>query len=335
MITIAINGFGRIGRNILRSLYESSLRDQIKIVAVNDKGVLQHTGYLLQYDSIHGRLPLPVAVSDNTLSVDGDSIALFCEKDPTKLPWGDLAVDLVLECTGVFLSREGATKHIEAGAQRVLLSAPSKNSDIMVVYGVNDDQLRPEHRIISNASCTTNCLAPLVFIFHKTVGIQNGLMTTIHAATNDQSVVDVHHKDLRRGRSALLSMIPTSTGAARAIGEVIPDLKGKLDGLAVRVPLANTSLLDFTFQAKRETSVTEINEVARVAAQGDLSGILQINSEPLVSCDFNHCSASSIFDETQTAVIDNQVKVLAWYDNEWGFSHRMIDTALAIGALDG
>lgn len=334
MLRLAINGFGRIGRNVLRACYESGYQNQLKIVAVNDLGEPGINTHLLKYDTVHGRFNGSVEVGDGVMTVQGDPIRMLSERDPAKLPWREMQVDLVLECTGFFTDRNGAAKHLEAGAERVLVSAPGKGMDATVVFGVNHDVLTPDHRIISNASCTTNCLAPLAHTLHRAVGIESGLMNTVHAYTNDQRLTDVYHDDVRRARSATHSMIPTKTGAAAAIGDVIPELNGKLDGLAVRVPLINVSLLDLTFIASRETSVKEINTALQAAASGELKGVLEINEAPLVSSDFNHTPASCIFDATQTKVNGKLVKVLAWYDNEWGFSNRMLDTALQIGQVN-
>lgn len=333
MIRIALNGFGRVGRNILRACYENGYDQSLKIVAINDLGTAAINGHLLSYDTVHGPFRARVEVGDNSISVNGDIIRVFAQPDPTALPWGELGVDLVLECTGEFTRREDAQKHITAGARRVLISAPGKHADATVVYGVNHQILRPEHTIISNASCTTNCMAPMAKVLHECVGIESGLLNTIHAYTNDQILIDDYHTDLRRARSATQSMIPTRTGAASAIGEVIPALKGKLDGLAVRVPVINVSLVDFTFTAQRPAAVEAINTALEVAAKGELRDILAINGLPLVSCDFNHNPASCIVDVTQTLVTGNTVKVLAWYDNEWGFSNRMLDTASIIAGL--
>ena len=333
MLKVAINGFGRIGRNILRACYEGNYRDRIQIVAINDLGSPAINGHLLQYDTVHGRLNCDIEVTDQGLTIDGDTILVCAERDPVNLPWEALGIDLVMECTGFFTKREDAAKHLMAGTHRVLLSAPGTNIDATIVHGVNHHTLTAEHRIISNASCTTNCLAPLAHALHQGIGIESGLANTIHAYTNDQVLNDTYHEDLRRARSATHSMIPAKTGAAAAIGDVIPELNGKLDGLAVRVPVINTSLLDFTFQASRGTSIEEVNRVVEQAANGPLQDVLAINQLPLVSSDFNHNAASSIFDSTQTKVIGNQVKVLAWYDNEWGFSNRMLDNALNISAL--
>ena len=331
-IRAAINGFGRIGRNVLRALYESGRTGEIEVVAVNDLGDANILGHLMQYDTAHGRFPGEVAVDGDQLVVNGDRIRVVSQRSPADLPWGDLGVDVVLECTGLFASRDKASAHLDAGAGKVVISAPAGNDvDATVVYGVNHGTLKAGHKIISNASCTTNCLAPLVKVLHETVGVESGLMTTIHAYTNDQVLTDVYHSDLRRARSATMSMIPTKTGAAAAVGLVLPELAGKLDGFAVRVPTINVSMVDLTFTAGRATSVDEINDALRAAADGELRGILAYNDLPLVSVDFNHNSASSIYEAPLTKVIDGTlVKVCSWYDNEWGFSNRMLDTTLAL-----
>jgi glyceraldehyde 3-phosphate dehydrogenase len=334
MLRVAINGFGRIGRNILRSCYENGYNDRLKVVAINDLGDAGVNAHLLRFDSTHGPFSGTVESGDGSIRVNGDDIRVLSEKDPALLPWGELDVDLVMECTGRFTKRRDATRHLEAGAGRILLSAPGEDADAMVVYGVNHQILRPEHRVVSAASCTTNCLAPVAQALHRELGIESGLMTTIHAYTNDQHLIDDYHKDLHRARSATQSMIPTSTGAARAIGRVIPALHGRLDGLAVRVPVINVSLVDLAFKASRHTSVEEVNDCMRRAARDDFPGILAINELPLVSTDFNHNSASSIFDTAHTRVIDDQVKILAWYDNEWAYSTRMLDNALILGKRD-
>lgn len=328
-VRLAINGYGRIGRNILRALYESGHRKDMQVVAINDLGDVKTNAHLTKYDSVHGRFPGEVKTEGNNLIVNGDTIRVCAEKDPTKLPWKELDVDIVLECTGFFTEREKAKAHLTAGAKKVIISAPAGKDTTTIVYGVNDDKLTKEETIISNASCTTNCLAPLVKPLQDKLGIVKGIMTTVHAYTNDQKLLDVHHSDLHRARAAGLSMIPTKTGAAAAIGLVIPELAGKLDGYAIRVPVANVSVVDFTFDAKRDTTVEEINEIMKHAAQTELNGILDYNDEPLVSIDFNNSPASSTFDATQTKVIGNLVKVVAWYDNEWGFSNRMLDVAAA------
>jgi glyceraldehyde 3-phosphate dehydrogenase len=329
-IKVAINGYGRIGRNILRALYEGNHKQDIKIVAINDLGNVETNAHLTRYDSTHGKFSGTVQVEGDSLIINGDRIKVVAERNPQNLPWGALGVDVVFECTGLFTSREKASAHLTAGAKKVLISAPAgKEVDATVVYGVNHQTLKASDTIISNASCTTNCLAPLVKPLHEKLGLINGLMTTIHAYTNDQVLVDSYHSDLHRARSATHSMIPTKTGAAAAIGLVLPELTGLLDGFAMRVPTINVSVVDLTFRAKRETSANEINQIVKQAAQGDLKGILAYNEEPLVSIDFNHNSHSSIFDATQTKVIGDLVKVLAWYDNEWGFSNRMLDVTAA------
>lgn len=329
-IKVAINGYGRIGRNILRAKYEGG-RDEIEIVAINDLGDVNVNAYLTQHDTTHGNFPGTVVVEDGYLVVNGDRIKVCSERDPSNLPWGELGVDVVHECTGVFASKEKASAHLAAGAKKVIISAPGgKDVDATIVYGVNDSVLKSTDTVISNASCTTNCLAPLVQPLHDKLGLEQGLMTTIHAVTNDQKLVDVYHSDLRRARSAVSSMIPTKTGAAAAVGLVLPELNGKLDGFAMRVPTINVSVVDLTFTAGRETSVEEVNAILNEAANGHLKGVLQVNNQPLVSIDFNHNPHSSVFDETQTKVIGNLVKVLSWYDNEWGFSNRMIDTTIAL-----
>lgn len=330
-IKVGINGYGRIGRNILRALYESGRTDEIQVAAINDLGDAETNAHLTRYDSAHGKFPGTVEVSENNLVVNGDSIRVLSERDPSKLPWGDLGVDVVLECTGLFTNKEKAAAHLEGGAKKVVISAPAKGVDATVVYGVNEETLASSHTVISCASCTTNCLAPLVKVLHSAVGVEHGLMTTIHSFTNDQVLNDVYHKDLRRARSAVMSQIPTQTGAAAAVGLVLPDLNGKLDGFAVRVPTINVSLVDLTFTARRDTSVEEINSALKQAAQGPLQGVLAYNDAPLVSIDFNHDPHSSIFEATLTKVIgDRLVKVCSWYDNEWGFSNRMLDVALSL-----
>ncbi|MEO0369184.1 MAG: type I glyceraldehyde-3-phosphate dehydrogenase [Pseudomonadota bacterium] len=327
---IAINGFGRIGRNVVRALYENGLDDRIKIVAVNDLGEAKINAHLLQYDTAHGRFAQSVETTQSGIRVGRDEIMVLSERQPRDLPWEELKVDLVMECTGLFTNREMASEHLLAGAKKVLISAPGQNMDATVVYGVNDDELGAYDNIVSNASCTTNCLAPIAAALHATLGIEKGLANTVHAYTNDQRLNDVYHTDLRRARAAAHSMIPSKTGAAAAIGLVIPELDGKLDGLSVRVPTLNVSLLDLTFNASRETSVEEVNEILIQAAEKSKQGILTVNQLPLVSTDFNHNPASSIVDITQTKVQGDLVKILAWYDNEWGFSNRMLNTALAM-----
>jgi glyceraldehyde 3-phosphate dehydrogenase (phosphorylating) len=332
-IKIAINGYGRIGRNVLRALYEEGRRDELQIVAVNDLGDANTNAHLTRHDSAHGPFPGKVAVDGDSLVVNGDRILVCAERDPGKLPWAKLGVDVVLECTGLFASKEKASAHLAAGAKKVVISAPAgKDIDATIVYGVNHDTLKASHTVISNASCTTNCLAPIAKVVNDAVGIEYGLMTTIHAYTNDQVLTDVFHKDLRRARSATQSMIPTKTGAAAAVGLVLPELDGRLDGFAVRVPTINVSVVDLTFQASRATTVDEINAAVKAASEGDLAGVLAYNDEPLVSIDFNHNPASSIFDAGLTKVLGTQVKVCSWYDNEWGFSNRMLDTTLALMA---
>ncbi len=332
-IKVAINGYGRIGRNIMRALYESGMREHIEVVAINDLGDINTNAHLTKYDSVHGPFKGEVSVSGPNLVINGDAIRVCAERDPAKLPWGELEVDIAFECTGFFASKEKAKAHLQAGADKVLISAPAGDDVVTIVYGVNHHVLTAEDNIVSNASCTTNCLAPLVKPLHEALGIERGLMTTIHAYTNDQMLTDSYHSDLRRARAATQSMIPTKTGAAAAVGLVLPELAGKLDGYAMRVPTINVSVVDLTFEAKRKTTVAEINEILKkLANKGDLRGVLLYSDEPLVSIDFNHNPASSIFDATQTRVIDNLVKVVSWYDNEWGFSNRMLDTARAMMA---
>ena len=336
MINVAINGFGRIGRNILRALYERpDVASRMRVVAINDLGTPEINAHLLQFDTTHGRFGVPVSVEGSTLSVGGDRIAVFAERDPEQLPWAQLGIDVVFECTGLFTSRAKAAAHLRAGARKVLISAPSSDADATIVYGVNEGVLTNDAVIVSNASCTTNCLAPIVAPLHGALGLENGLMTTIHAFTNDQSLNDVYHTDPYRARSATQSMIPTKTGAAAAIGLVLPELKGRLDGLAVRVPTINVSLVDLTFTASRDTSVGEVNKILSDAALADQCGVLACNTQPLVSSDFNHNSYSSNFDANHTRVNGRLVKVLSWYDNEWGFSNRMLDTGrlMAAGSL--
>ena len=327
MINVAINGFGRIGRNILRALYERpDVASRMRIVAINDLGTPEINAHLLQFDTTHGRFGAAVTVEDGALVVDGDRIAVFAERNPEDLPWGDLNIDVVFECTGIFTSRDKASAHVRAGARKVLISAPSGDADETVVFGVNHDVLTDDAIIVSNASCTTNCLAPMVAPLHAALGVEQGLMTTIHAFTNDQNLSDVYHTDLYRARSATQSMIPTKTGAAAAIGLVMPELKGRLDGLAIRVPTINVSLVDLTFTASRDTSAQEVNEILASAAAADPFGVLACNTQPLVSADFKHNAYSSNFDANHTRVNGRLVKVLSWYDNEWGFSNRMLDT---------
>src|SRR5215468_10456949 len=330
-IKVAINGYGRIGRNVLRAHYEGKKKHDIAIVALNDLGSPETNAHLTRYDTAHGRFPGEVAVDGDSMVVNGDRIRVLAERDPAKLPWGDLGVEFVLECTGLFTSKAKAGAHLKGGAKKVVISAPGgEDVDATVVYGVNHNVLKSGYTIISNASCTTNCLAPVAKVLHDKLGIAAGIMTTIHSYTNDQVLTDVYHSDLRRARSATMSQIPTKTGAAAAVGLVLPELKGKLDGFAVRVPTINVSLVDLTFSAKRATSVEEVNKALQQAAAGPMKGILAYNDAPLVSIDFNHDAHSSIFDATLTKVIEGSlVKVCAWYDNEWGFSNRMIDTTLA------
>jgi len=331
-IKVAINGYGRIGRNVMRALYESGRTGEMKIVAVNDLGDAATNAHLTQYDTAHGRFPGEVGVDGDSLVVNGDRVRVCAERDPAKLPWTEMGVDVVLECTGLFTTKAKAGAHLAAGAKKVIISAPGgADVDATVVYGVNHDVLAATHQVISNASCTTNCLAPLVKPLHEQIGVVHGLMTTIHAYTNDQVLTDVFHKDLRRARSATQSMIPTSTGAAKAVGLVLPELNGKLDGFAMRVPTINVSVVDLTFDAARDTSVEEINGIMKKASEGALAGVLAYNDKPLVSIDFNHNPASSIFESSLTKVIDKRlVKVLSWYDNEWGFSNRMLDVTVAL-----
>jgi len=331
-IKVAINGYGRIGRNIMRALYELDRSDEISIVAINDLGDANSNAHLTRYDTAHGKFPGTVVVEDGDLIVNGDRVKVYAERDPSKLPWAELGVDLVMECTGFFRSKETAGAHITAGARKVIVSAPGQNVDNTVVYGVNHDTLKASDVVISNASCTTNCLAPIAKVLHDAIGIEHGLMTTIHAYTNDQVLTDVLHSDLRRARSATMSQIPTGTGAAAAVGMVLPELAGKLDGFSMRVPTINVSVVDLTFRASRATTIEEVNAVVKAAAEeGPLKGILGYNDEPLVSIDFNHDPRSSIFDAGLTKVMEgNMVKVLSWYDNEWGFSCRMLDTTIAL-----
>ena len=332
-VRVAINGFGRIGRLVLRAAFESGRKD-IEFVGVNDLGPVKSNAHLLKYDTVHGRLDADIKTGEDWMDLGNGKIKVTAERDPAKLPWKELGVNVALECTGIFTKREQAAKHLEAGAKRVLISAPATGADITVVYGVNHDQLSAKHTVISNASCTTNCLAPVAYVLNRAIGIQRGFMTTVHAFTGDQSTVDTLHSDLRRARAASESMIPTSTGAAKAVGLVLPELNGKLDGTAIRVPTPNVSMIDLKFDAARKTDAEEVNGAIRQAAAGPLKGILDTNEAPLVSIDFNHNPASSVFDLTQTQVIDGSlVRVLSWYDNEWGFSNRMLDTAVAVGKL--
>ncbi|GLQ47869.1 glyceraldehyde-3-phosphate dehydrogenase [Dyella lipolytica] len=333
-IKVAINGYGRIGRNILRALYEAGRTNEFQIVAINDLGNAETNAHLTQYDTAHGKFPGQVSVDGGDLIVNGDRIKVCAERDPSKLPWGALGVDVVLECTGLFTSKAKAGAHLAAGAKKVVISAPGdKDVDGTFVFGVNDDKITTAHQVISNASCTTNCLAPLAKVLHNKIGIVHGLMTTIHAYTNDQVLTDVYHSDLRRARSATMSQIPTKTGAAAAVGLVLPELNGKLDGFAMRVPTINVSVVDLTFVAARNTTKEEIDAAINEAANGALKGILAVNTQPLVSVDFNHNPASSTYDATQTRVMGGTlVKVLSWYDNEWGFSNRMLDITKALMA---
>ena len=330
-IKVGINGYGRIGRNVLRALYESGRNKEIQVVAINDLGDAETNAHLTRYDTAHGRFPGEVKVDGDSMVVNGDRIRVLAQRDPAKLPWGELGVDFVLECTGLFTSKAKASAHLAGGAKKVVISAPGGDDvDATVVFGVNHQILRASHTVISNASCTTNCLAPVAQVLHQNIGIESGLMTTVHAYTNDQVLTDVYHSDLRRARSATMSMIPTKTGAAAAVGLVLPELKGKFDGFAVRVPTINVSLVDLTFTPKRATTVAEINQLMKAAAEGPLKGVLAYTEAPLVSIDYNHDAHSSTFDGTMTKVIGgNLVKVCAWYDNEWGFSNRMLDTTLA------
>ena len=330
-IKVAINGYGRIGRNIVRALYESGRTNEIQIVAINDLGDSNTNAHLTQYDSVHGKFPFEVTVDGDYIVINGDKIRVFSERDPSKLPWADLGIDVVHECTGFFTSKAKASAHISAGAKKVIISAPGGNDvDGTIVFGVNHNTLKASDTVISNASCTTNCLAPIVKPLNDAIGIESGLMTTIHSYTNDQVLTDVYHSDLRRARSATQSMIPTKTGAAAAVGLVLPELAGKLDGFAMRVPTINVSVVDLTFQAARDTSKAEIDEILTAASKGALKGILDINERPLVSIDFNHNPASSIYESPLTKVLGGRlVKVLSWYDNEWGFSNRMLDTTIA------
>jgi len=333
-VKVAINGYGRIGRNVLRALYEANRTHELQIVAVNDLGDAETNAHLTQYDTAHGKFPHEVAVDGGDLVIKGDRVKVLAERDPAKLPWGSLGVDVVLECTGLFTSKAKTSAHLAGGAKKVIISAPGdKDVDGTFVFGVNHDRLTAKHEVISNASCTTNCLAPLAKVLHEKIGIVHGLMTTIHAYTNDQVLTDVYHKDLRRARSATMSQIPTKTGAAAAVGLVLPELNGKLDGFAMRVPTINVSVVDLSFVAKRATTKEEIDAAVKDASEGKLKGIIGVNRKPLVSVDFNHNPLSSIYDATQTRVMEGTlVKVLSWYDNEWGFSNRMLDMTLAMMA---
>lgn len=331
MYQLAINGFGRIGRNILRALYERpELHEKLRVVAINDLGDVEINAHLLQFDSVHGRFNQPVSVDGDYLCIGDDRILCCSQRDPAAIDWADLGVDLVCECTGLFTAREKAALHLAGGAKKVLVSAPGTDMDATVVYGINHEVISASHTIVSNASCTTNCLAPVAAPLHAALGIESGFMTTVHSYTNDQNLSDVYHSDVYRARSATQSMIPTKTGAAAAIGLVIPELAGRLDGGAVRVPTINVSLVDFTFNASRATSVAEVNKILADAAAGPLAAVLHYNDKPLVSVDFNHIAFSSNFDATQTRVHGSLVKVMAWYDNEWGFSNRMLDNALVM-----
>ena len=330
---VAINGFGRIGRLTFRSYLESG-RNDLDFVAINDLGSADMNAHLLEFDSVHGRYTGGVSVANGRLKANGQEVAVISEATPEKLPWRDLGVDIVMECTGRFTDRDGAAKHLTAGAKRVLVSAPCSNADLTVVYGVNDDKLTQEHHVVSNASCTTNCLAPVAQVLHEAIGIKHGYMTTVHAYTGDQRTVDTLHKDPYRARASAMNLIPTSTGAAKAVGLVLPELKGKLDGAAIRVPVANVSLIDLTFQSAKPTTPDEINAAMTKAAEGPLKGVLGVNAKPLVSSDFNHNPLSSVFDLKSTQVVDGTFcRVVSWYDNEWGFSNRMCDTAGAMGRL--
>jgi glyceraldehyde 3-phosphate dehydrogenase len=332
-VRVAINGFGRIGRNVLRAIVESG-RTDIEVVAINDLGPVETNAHLMRYDSVHGRFSGTVTVDGDTINVGRGPIKVTAVRNPVELPWKELNVDIALECTGIFTARDKAAAHLEAGAKRVIVSAPADGADLTVVFGVNDHKLTKDHMVISNASCTTNCLAPVAYILNEAVGIEKGFMTTIHSYTGDQPTLDTMHKDLYRGRAAALSMIPTSTGAAKAVGLVLPELNGKLDGTAIRVPTPNVSVVDFKFIAKRTTTVAEINDAIKSASDGKLKGILGYTNEPNVSIDFNHDSHSSIFHMDQTKVMDGTfVRILSWYDNEWGFSNRMADTAVAFGKV--
>ena len=330
-VKVAINGFGRIGRNILRSIIENK-NHNIKVVGINDLGPIETNAHLLKYDSVHGILNRDVIINGSDLDVGTGPIKVTSERNPENLPWKELEVDVVLECTGIFTSKEKAQQHITAGAKKVLISAPASGVDLTVVYGVNHKKISSEHQILSNASCTTNCLAPLAYVLNKSIGIENGFMTTIHSYTGDQPTLDTMHSDLYRARAAAANMIPTSTGAAKAVGLVLPELDGKLDGVAIRVPTQNVSVVDFKFNSKKETSIEEINEAIKIASENELKNILSFNDKKLVSSDFNHNPSSSIFHSDQTKVMNKKfVRILSWYDNEWGFSNRMCDTALEIG----
>lgn len=332
-IRVAINGFGRIGRNVLRAAAEAG-RGDIEIVAINDLGPVETNAHLLRFDSVHGRFPGEVKVDGDTINIGNGPIKVTAERDPSRLPWKEMEIDIAMECTGIFASKEKASAHLEAGAKRVLVSAPADGADLTVVYGVNHEKLEKGHTVVSNASCTTNCLAPVAKVLNDAIGIEQGFMTTIHAYTGDQPTLDTMHKDLYRARAAALSMIPTSTGAAKAVGLVLPELNGRLDGVSIRVPTPNVSVIDFKFVAKRETTPEEINEAVKTAASQQLKGILGVTDQPNVSIDFNHDPHSSVFHLDQTKVMDGTLcRVMSWYDNEWGFSNRMSDTAVAMGKL--
>jgi glyceraldehyde 3-phosphate dehydrogenase len=329
-VRVGINGFGRIGRNVLRAIVEAR-RTDIEVVAINDITSVETNAHLLKYDSVHGRFPGDVTVDGDTMDAGMGPLKVYAERDPANIPWGDLGVEVVLECTGIFTDRGKASAHLEAGAKKVLISAPSKDADMTVVYGVNHESLNGGHKIVSNASCTTNCLAPVAKVVHELCGLSQGFMTTVHSYTNDQRILDAPHKDMHRARAAGMSMIPTTTGAARAVGLVMPDLAGKLDGTAIRVPTPNVSMIDLKFIPTRETTVDEVNSGMKRASEQELAGILAVTDEPLVSVDFNHTPHSSIFDMTQTQIVDGRlVRLLSWYDNEWGFSNRMADVAIAM-----
>jgi glyceraldehyde 3-phosphate dehydrogenase len=333
VVRVGINGFGRIGRLVLRAIAESGRKD-IQVVGVNDLGPIETNAHLLRYDSVHGAFPGKVKTTKTGMNVNGKAIKVTAERDPSNLPWGKLDVDVALECTGIFASKEKASAHLTAGAKKVLVSAPATEADLTVVYGVNHNKLRKSHKVVSNASCTTNCLAPVAFVLNRAVGIEHGFMTTIHAFTGDQPVLDTLHGDMRRARSAVMSMIPTSTGAAKAVGLVLPELAGKLDGTSIRVPTPNVSVVDFKFRSKKKTTVEVVSAAIVKAAAGKLKGVLETSDGPTVSIDYNHNQASSTFDLTQTQVIDGRfVRILTWYDNEWGFSNRMSDTAVAMAKL--
>ena len=332
-VKIAINGFGRIGRNVARAIFESG-RTDVDIVAINDLGPVETNAHLMRYDSVHGRFPGEISVEGDVIKVGSESFKVFAERDPKALPWGDLDIDIVMECTGIFADKEKASMHLEAGAKRVLVSAPASGADKTIVYGVNHDTLTADDLVVSNASCTTNCLSPVAYVLNKAIGIEKGMMTTIHAYTGDQPTLDTMHKDLYRSRAAAMSMIPTSTGAAKAVGLVLPELNGKLDGMAIRVPTPNVSVVDLKFVAKKDTSVEDVNAAIKEAADGELKGILGYTNDPNVSIDFNHDPHSSVFHMDQTKVMEgNLVSILTWYDNEWGFSNRMSDTAVAMAKL--